>query len=112
MPSRSAKAHKQAAWNWARQGLGLKQKHVHGQLKNGRVIEQPHYRAPMILQQACITLAVSASLHRVRCLLLAVVAVRVGAATVAVVDKARGRHPEGAVVVVAGGLAVEVAGAV
>ena len=110
MPSRSAEARKQAAWNWARQGLGLK--HVHGQLKNGRVIEQPHYRSPMILQQACNTLAVSASLHRVRCLLLAVVAVRVGAATVAVVDKARGRHPEGAVVVVARGLAVEVAGAV
>ena len=110
LSTRSAGVHEKAACNRARQGLGLK--HVHGRLKNGRVIQQPHYRPPMILQQACITLAVRASLQKVHCLLLAVVAVRVGAATVAVVDKARGRHPEGAVVVVARGLAVEVAGAV
>jgi len=44
-------------------------------------------------------------------LLLAVVAVGVGAAAVAVVDEAGGGHEEGAVVVVAGALAVELAGA-
>ena len=55
---------------------------------------------------------IGALLHESHCLLLAVVAVGVRAATVAVVDEARGRHVEGAVVVVARGLAVEVAGAV
>jgi hypothetical protein len=49
---------------------------------------------------------------RVDGLSLAVVAVGVGAATVAVVDEAGGGHPEGAVEVVAGALAVEVASAV
>ena len=44
------------------------------------------------------------------CLLGVVVAVRLGAAAVAVVDPARGRHPEGAAEVVARALAVEVVG--
>merc|ERR1719263_55312 len=49
---------------------------------------------------------------RGRNLLLAVIAVGVRAATVAVVDEAGGGHPEGAVVVVAGVLAIEVASAI
>merc|ERR1719409_83954 len=44
-------------------------------------------------------------------LLVAVVAVQHGAAAVAVVDEARGRHVQGAVEVVARALAVEVTGA-
>eukprot|EP00291_Cryptomonas_curvata_P011477 CAMPEP_0172177680 /NCGR_PEP_ID=MMETSP1050-20130122/15588_1 /TAXON_ID=233186 /ORGANISM="Cryptomonas curvata, Strain CCAP979/52" /LENGTH=47 /DNA_ID= /DNA_START= /DNA_END= /DNA_ORIENTATION= len=42
-------------------------------------------------------------------LLLAVIAIGVAAAAVAVVDEARGRHVEGAEVIVAGALAVELA---
>jgi hypothetical protein len=51
----------------------------------------------------------STSSIRMACLLLAVVAIGVGAATVAVVDGAGGGHVEGAKVVVAGPLAVELA---
>jgi hypothetical protein len=44
-------------------------------------------------------------------LLLAVIAVGVAAATIAVVDEARRRHVQGAEVIVAGTLAIELAGA-